>query len=158
MVIKQIIREVEQVTEQEAIEIIDLICKELYKPKKVQETLDTAISALKEIQNYRKLGTLEELARAKRYIDLSKRHGTIGEMIDECAEYEEIGTVEECREAMEKQKPKKCIEDSCPDHTHYKCPSCGKIQKTKYDNSTFGCILNNCSNCGQALEMEVGDG
>lgn len=50
MVIKQLIREVEQLTEQEAIEIIDLICKELYKPKKVQETLDTAISALKEIQ------------------------------------------------------------------------------------------------------------
>lgn len=142
---------------EEAIGILDLLT-DTYKPNKVQEALDTAISALKEIQNYRKLGTLEELARAKRYIDLSKRHGTIGEMIDECAEYEEIGTVEECREAMEKQKPKKCIEDSCPDHTHYKCPSCGKIQKTKYDNSTFGCILNNCSNCGQALEMEVEDG
>ena len=139
--------------------------------------------ALKEIQNYRKLGTLEELARAKKYIDLAKKHGTIGEMIDECAAYEEIGTieqvrnqkdnlntaykiisdyescgtVEECRKATEKQKPKKCIEDSRPDHTHYKCPSCGKIQKTKYDNSTFGCILNNCSNCGQALEMEVED-
>lgn len=122
------------------------------------EALGIALSALKEVQNYRKLGTLEELARAKKYIDLAKKHGTIGEMIDECAEYEAIGTVEECREAVEKQKPKKCIEDSCPDHTHYKCPSCGKIQKTKYDNSTFGCILNNCSNCGQALEMEVEDG
>lgn len=122
------------------------------------EALEVALYALKEIQNYRKLGTLEELARAKKYINLARKHGTIGEMIDECAEYESIGTVEECREATEKQKPKKCIEDSCPDHTHYKCPSCGKIQKTKYDNSTFGCILNNCSNCGQALEMEVGDG
>lgn len=142
-----------------------------------------AISALKEIQHYRKIGTLEELARAKKYIDLAKKHGTIGEMIDECAEYEAIGTieqvrnqkanlntaykiisdyescgtVEECREAREKQMPKKCIEDSCPDHTHYKCPSCGKIQKTKYDNSIFGCILNNCSNCGQALQMENED-
>lgn len=109
-------------TEQEAIEIIDLIWKELYKPKKAQEALDTAISALKEVQQYRK-----------------------------------IGTVEECREAVENQKPKKCIKDSCPDHTHYKCPSCGKIQKTKYGNSTFGCILNNCSNCGQALRMENED-
>lgn len=71
--------------------------------------------------------------------------------LKEVHQYREIGSVEECREAVEKQKPKKCIEDSCPDHTHYKCPSCGKIQKTKYDNSTFGCILNNCSNCGQAL-------
>lgn len=50
------------------------------------EALEVALYALKEIQNYRKLGTLEELARAKRYIDLSKRHGTIGEMIDECAD------------------------------------------------------------------------
>lgn len=71
--------------------------------------------------------------------------------LEEIQQYREIGTVEECREAREKQIPKKCIEDSCPDHTHYKCPSCGKIQKTKYDDSTFGCILNNCSNCGQAL-------
>ena len=87
-----------------------IVCKEIAR---------TAISALKEVQQYRK-----------------------------------IGTVEECREAVEKQKAKKCIKDSCPDHTHYKCPSCGKIQKTKYDDSTFGCILNNCSNCGQALINE----
>ena len=52
--------------------------------------------------------------------------------LEEIQQYREIGTVEECRKATEKQKPKKCIEDSCPDHTHYKCPSCGKIQKTKY--------------------------
>lgn len=152
-------------------------------PEPEDYAIEEAIKALKEIQNYRKLGTLEELARAKKYIDLAKKHGTIGEMIDECAEYEAIGTieqvrnqkanlntaykiisdyescgtVEECRKATEKQKPKKCIEDSCPDHTYYKCPSCGKIQKTKYDNSTFGCILNNCSNCGQALQMESED-
>ena len=74
--------------------------------------------------------------------------------LKEIQQYREIGTVEECREAVEKQTPKKCIKDSCPDHTHYKCPSCGKIQKTKYNDSTFGCILNNCSNCGQALENE----
>lgn len=149
-------------TPKEALEILEEVKQlddTLYAYSSVyMEALEIALYALKEIQNYRKLGTLEELARAKKYIDLAKKHGTIGEMIDECAEYEAIGTVEECREAVEKQKPKKCIEDSCPDHTYYKCPSCGKIQKTKYDNSTFGCILNNCSNCGQALEMEVEDG
>ena len=74
--------------------------------------------------------------------------------LEEIQQYREIGTVEECREAVEKQTPKKCVEDSCPDHTHYKCPSCGRIQKTKYNDSTFGCILNNCSNCGQALMNE----
>lgn len=76
------------------------------------------------------------------------------EALKEIRQYRKIGTVEECRKAVGKQKPKKCVEDSCPDHTHYKCPSCGKIQKTKYGDSTFGCILNHCSNCGQALMNE----
>lgn len=73
--------------------------------------------------------------------------------LEEVQEYRKLGTVEEVREAVEKTKAKKCVEDTCPDHTHYKCPTCGKIQKTKYnDNTTYGCILNNCSNCGQRLE------
>ena len=75
--------------------------------------------------------------------------------LKEIQQYREIGTVEECREAVEKQKPKKCVEESCPDHTHYKCPSCGKIQKTKYGDSEFGCILNYCSNCGQAIDENL---
>lgn len=74
---------------------------------------------------------------------------------EELEQYRAIGTVEECREAVEKQKPKKCVNDFCPDHTHYKCPSCGKIQKTKYGDSEFGCILNYCSNCGQALDENL---
>lgn len=105
-------------TPEEAIEIIETT-KGLYKPKSVQDTFDMAVNAIREVQQYR-----------------------------------EIGTVKECRDAREKQTPKKCVIDSCPDHTHYKCPSCGKIQKTKYGNSTFGCISNNCSNCGQALMDE----
>ena len=37
-----------------------------------------AISALKEIQHYRKIGTLEELARAKKYIDIvEKTYGNL---------------------------------------------------------------------------------
>lgn len=54
-------------------------------PEPEDYAIEEAVKALKEIQNYRKLGTLEELARAKKYIDLAKKHGTIGEMIDECA-------------------------------------------------------------------------
>lgn len=70
-------------------------------PELEDYAIEEAIKALKEIQNYRKLGTLEELARAKRYINLAKKHGTIGEMIDECAAYEEIGTVEELKAQKE---------------------------------------------------------
>ena len=177
------------------------------------EALEVAISTLKEIQQYREIGTVEELKNSTREEDILKfyyceseddyylgqrvenkyyaRYGktgftwfmsrylpwgehviapnTLWKEYTYPSEPKEIpffewlqgfmkkycgGTVEECREAVEKQKLKKCIEDSCPDHTHYKCPSCGKIQKTKYDDSTFGCILNNCSNCGQALADE----
>ena len=122
-------------------------------PEPEDYAIEEAVKALKEIQNYRKLGTLEELARAKKYIDLAKKHGTIGEMIDECAEYESIGTVEKCWEAIEKQRPKKCIIDSCPDHAHYKCPSCGQIELSIYKHGfpRLGRITKYCENCGQAL-------
>lgn len=125
--------------------------------------LEVALFALKEIQNYRKLGTLEELARAKKYIDLAKKHGTIGEMIDECAEYEEIGTVEEFREASEKQKAKKPLLVSKKekimegDYVHVICPLCGE--------EIFSCFLfypwndsqrthEFCKSCGQAIQWD----
>lgn len=75
--------------------------------------------------------------------------------LEEVQEYRKIGTVEECREAVEKTKAKKCIKDSCPDHTHYKCPSCGKIQMSEYRRGIriLGRITNNCDNCGQRLEV-----
>ena len=111
-------------TPEEAIEALEhmttLRVHPTYGWQEMSEVRDMAISALKEIQHYR-----------------------------------EIGTVEECREAVEKQNPKKCVNEFCPDHTHYKCPSCGKIQKTKYGDSEFGCILNYCSNCGQALDENL---
>ena len=89
------------------------------------EALEVALSTLKEIQNYRKLGTLEELARAKKYIDLAKKHGTIGEMIDECAEYEEIGTVEECREALEElSKAEKALNAILSGNYNDECKFC----------------------------------
>lgn len=86
------------------------------------DCIDYAISALKEIQQYRK-----------------------------------IGTVEECREAREKQKAKKCVIDSCPDHTHYKCPSCGKIHLSRYKQGcpNLGRIPRFCECCGQAIDENL---
>ena len=73
--------------------------------------------------------------------------------LKEIQRYREIGTVEECREAVEKRKAKKCVIDSCPDHTHYKCPSCGKIHLSRYKHGcpNLGRIPRFCENCGQAL-------
>ena len=138
-------------TENEAIRDLEYLIEEYsaYPPETgVNETIGSlqyCITALREIQQYREIGTVEQVRNQKHNLEMAYKI---------ISDYEAIGTVEECREAVEKQTPKKCIKDSCPDHTHYKCPSCGKIQKTKYNDSTFGCILNNCSNCGQALENE----
>ena len=138
-------------TENEAIRDLEYLIEECsaYPPETgVNETIGSlqyCITALREIQQYREIGTVEQVRNQKHNLEMAYKI---------ISDYEAIGTVEECREAVEKQTPKKCIKDSCPDHTHYKCPSCGKIQKTKYNDSTFGCILNNCSNCGQALENE----
>ena len=76
--------------------------------------------------------------------------------LKENQQYQEIGTVEECRESREKQIPKECVVDSCPDHTHYKCPSCGQIQMSTYANGfpRLGRIKKHCENCGQALVNE----
>ncbi len=71
------------------------------------KAFEMAIKALEEIQQYRAIGTVEEVKRMQRYSALAKKHSTIGQVIDSCAEYEAIGTVEECREARERQTAKK---------------------------------------------------
>lgn len=72
----------------------------------------------------------------------------------ELERYRKLGTVEEIQRALDKANAKKCIEDSCPDHTHYKCPTCGKIQMSVYAHGCprLGRIPHNCDNCGQRLE------
>lgn len=77
--------------------------------------------------------------------------------LKEIQQYREIGTVEECWKAVEKQKAKKCIIDSCPDHTHYKCPSCGKIHLSRYKHGcpSLGRIPRFCEYCGQAIDENL---
>ena len=73
--------------------------------------------------------------------------------LEEVQQYREIGTVEECRKAVEKQKAKKCVIDPYPDYTHYKCPSCGKIHLSRYKHGLprLGRIPGFCEYCGQAI-------
>ena len=78
------------------------------------EMCDMAISALKEIQQYRK-----------------------------------IGTVEECREAVEKQTPKKPVKDK---YHHNCCPNCGWIVSGEGGYGEEFCP--HCENCGQAIQWE----
>lgn len=70
--------------------------------------------------------------------------------LKEIQQYREIGTVEECREAVEKQKPKKII---IRDWNPTKCPTCGHELSTSlgdgyYKHPTF---LKRCPKCGQMI-------
>ena len=110
--------------------------------------------------------TLEEAIEALEHMTTLRVHPTYGwqEMsevrdmaisaLKEIQQYREIGTVEECRDAAEKQTQKKCAIDSCPDHTHYKCPSCGQIELSIYKHGfpRLGRITKYCENCGQAID------
>lgn len=97
---------------EEAIEMIEST-KGLYKPSMVEEAFDMAISAIKEVQQYRA-----------------------------------IGTVEECREAVEKQKPKK-------PHRNYKKFS-GLWCKCGWYLGQKQCLdIKYCPNCGQAIDENL---
>lgn len=137
-------------------EVINVLTEhtQMFVPVSDLEALEIAVEALEEVQEYRKIGTVEELSRASRYIMLAKKHGTIGQMIDECAAYEEIGTLEEVGEAVEKQKPKKpdYEGDGYDKNGHiiydtWICPNCGKKYEVDYDD------YKHCPNCGQAIKI-----
>ena len=59
--------------------------------------------------------------------------------LEEVQQYRAIGTVNECREAVEKMKPKKTAMEAIKVHI---CPVCG-----------FGGIYDYCGNCGQRVQM-----
>lgn len=111
-------------TENEAVEALRLIntsrVHPFYSWEEMAEVRDIAISALKEIQQYRK-----------------------------------IGTVEECREAVEKQKPKKPdyegdgYADGYMVYDTWICPNCGEKYEVDYDD------YKHCPNCGQAIDENL---
>lgn len=68
--------------------------------------------------------------------------------LEQLAEYEAIGTVEECREAMERQRAKKPSKDK---YNHDCCPNCGWVV---YQDEWGGRYLPHCENCGQTISWE----
>lgn len=70
---------------------------------------------------------------------------------EEIQQYRIIGTVEECRKAMERQRRKKPIKD---EFNHDCCPDCGWIV---YQEEWGGRYLPHCENCGQAIDWSEAD-
>lgn len=69
--------------------------------------------------------------------------------LKEIQQYREIGTVEECREAVKKQKLKKPVKDK---YNHNCCPNCGWIVSGEGGYGEEFCP--HCENCGQAIRWE----
>ena len=70
------------------------------------------------------------------------------EALKEVQQYREIGTVEECREAVEKQKPKKPVLRNDNGKLRKSCPVCGCF---------FSPLSRSCPKCGQAILQENKD-
>ena len=99
--------------------------------------IEEAIEALKEVQQYRKIGTVEECKKQKENLSVAYRI---------ISDYESIGTVGECREAVEKQKAKNPVKDK---YHHNCCPNCGWIVSGEGGYGEEFCP--HCENCGQAI-------
>ena len=194
-------------TENEAIELLrsmqnpkqdyaDVVCAPAFctgfrfvYPEPEDYAIEEAIKALKEVQQYRAIGTVEELTDFKNMkVRLEKYHANlnVSRLIEcfietvfentkhegfiiltnqEAKDYEaycSIGTVEEFREAVEKQKAKKpkdslkikpVIDENGAyvdaDVTVYLlCPSCGEMVGIEDNCDRF------CHECGQAIDNE----
>lgn len=59
-------------------------------------------------------------------------------------------------QALEKQTPKKPIQQATTEKTHYKCPCCNNIMQTIYlDGVAWGHIANYCEWCGQKIDCKL---
>lgn len=112
----------------------------------LRESLDMAIEALKEVQQYREIGASPEQLKELIF------EGSATKRI--LRHYQEIGTVEECREAREKQipkRPKKIINSGVRYTDEYVCPNCEK-------HFTGTGIADYCYHCGQAIQWDEKEG
>lgn len=77
--------------------------------------------------------------------------------LGEIQQYRAIGTVEECREAIEKQNAKEPVEY---EDKYYACPNCDNILMHKWERYPFQMKdkkngLPYCLSCGQAILWEL---
>lgn len=112
-----------------------------------------------EWDNYRAIDLLKRIKREEiheRYIDRHKAFDMAIQALKEVEQYRAFGTVEELKEAREKQIPKKPIlrlcgncQKECVNCDRYvdRCPNCkGDLYVESGKPHKF------CPNCGQALE------
>lgn len=112
-----------------------------------------AKAQLERLKVYEEIGTVEAIAKVVKFFSIDSDHHTITEKLDMLAEYKKIGTLEECREAREKQKPKKVSvwgdgvgDDGEILYDMYTCPNCDKDYEIDYHDYKY------CPECGQCMD------
>lgn len=110
------------------------------------EALDTAIAALKEVQEYHTTGHTPNMVRELRrgYLDAHKKAVQYATKLDE---YHDLGGFEACKEAVEKQteKPVRDQQGTTYIWAAGYCPVCGTGITSRW---------NYCQNCGQKVKWE----
>lgn len=106
---------------------------------------------------YEQLNGVKELENADisdNFIKDYWEHRQVSEYLEELQQYKTTGTVEECREARERQRAKKPIMKPFygdMEEEYLCCPNCGDIltDRIPVDNKDF---YLHCLNCGQKFD------
>lgn len=111
-----------------------------WSPNRETKAIDAALKAMDELEAFKELGSYEELKALKE---------DMWEALEALKMYSAIGTVEECKNAVEKMTPKKpARQTKALDHGMYvgdigRCPTCESI--VSEDNDC-------CDRCHQILD------
>lgn len=114
----------------------------------MEELIRFCTKAIEEVQQYREIGTVKELKELKECAFSGMELASICIAMQHLKKYEAVGTIEECRAAVEKSpniwggrydKEGNMIYDM------YDCQNCGESYET--DGNRY----NHCPNCGQAF-------
>lgn len=97
--------------------------------------------------------------------NLSEVYEIAIQALEDIQKYRTIGTVEECREAMERQIPKKPMyEGDCRDgsgkliYDTWICPNCGERYEVDYERYELDYDdYDFCQHCGQAIDWRKSD-
>ena len=124
-----------------------------YNCLKCAEEHEQLAEWLEELKKYREIGLAQYMIKGIIKSEMQAHEDAVhnAELLDE---YEEIGTPDECRAAVEKQNAKKPKQD---EDKFYGCPVCGNVilhkwekYPTKLMNKKNG--LPYCLGCGQKLD------
>lgn len=108
-------------------------------------TESEAIKKVKEFGLYHAIGDLPNSMLTVKAFEMAIK------ALEEIQQYRAIGTVEECREARERQRAKKPV---CPYLKSLPtCPNCGEVD-LQQENEKGNVVANYdfCPDCGQAID------